>query len=150
MRIGSFPAAVLLSAIASGCYTTVPAAPAPEPGQVLVMELTDNGRVVLGPSIGPTATKVEGVLDSRTDSAYMVKVTSVVYMNGSNQRWTNEPLRIQTDLVRELRERKISPTRTAFFAAGTVGAAVAFIASRGLLGLGSPGTSKGPDDGSEQ
>lgn len=150
MRLGILPVVLAMTAVATGCYTTVPAGPVPEPGQTLVMELTDNGRVALGPSIGPTARKVEGVLDQRTDSAYVVKVTSVVYMNGSNQRWTNEPLTIQTDLVRELRERKLSPTRTAFFAAGTVGAAVAFIASRGLLGLGSPGTERPPGDGSEQ
>jgi hypothetical protein len=150
MRAAFVPGALVIAAVVSGCYTTVPAAQVPVPGQTLVMELTDNGRVALGPSIGPTATKVEGVLDERTDSAYVVKVTSVVYMNGSNQRWTQEPLTIQTDLVRELRERKLSPTRTAFFAAGTVGAAMAFIASRGILGLGSPGTERPPGEGSEQ
>ena len=140
---------LVLTLFACGCYTTVPAASAPTPGQVLVMELNDQGRVALGPSIGPSATKVEGMLDSRTDSAYVMKVQSVVYMNGSNQRWTNEPLTIQSDLVRELRERKFSPMRSALLAAGTVGATVAFIASRGLLGLGTPDREKGPGEGSE-
>ena len=141
---------MLLSGFASGCYTTVPVASTPTPGQVLVMDLNDSGRLALGPRIGPSASKVEGVLDSRTDSAYVVKVNSVVYLNGSNQRWTNEPLTIQRDLVSELRERKLSPTRTALFTAGTLGAAVAFYASRGLLGLGSPGTDRPPGGGSEQ
>ena len=120
------------------------------PGQVLVMDLNDNGRVALGPSIGPAATRIEGLLDSRTDSAYVVKVSSVVYMNGSNNRWTNEPLTIRSDLVRELRERKFSRSRSMLLAAGIVGGTVAFIASRGLLGFGTPNTDKGPGDGSEQ
>jgi hypothetical protein len=141
---------MFFSGIAAGCYSTVPAASAPTPGQVLVMELNDNGRVALGPSIGASATKVEGMLESRTDSAYTVKVRSVVYMNGSNQRWTDEPLTIRTDLVRELRERKFSPSRTALFAAGSVGAVVAFIATRSLLDLGTPDRDKMPGEGNEQ
>jgi hypothetical protein len=141
---------MLLTGIATGCYSTVPAAAVPTPGQVLVMELNDNGRVALGPSIGASATKVEGMLDSITDSAYVVKVKSVVYMNGSNQRWTDEPLKIQTDLVRELRERKFSPARTALFAAGSVGTVVAFIATRSLLDLGTPERERPPGEGTEQ
>lgn len=141
---------MVLTGIATGCYSTVPAASAPTPGQVLVMELNDNGRVALGPSIGASATKVEGMLESRTDSAYTVKVRSVVYMNGSNQRWTDEPLTIRTDLVRELRERKFSPSRTALFAAGSVGAVVAFIATRSLLDLGTPERERPPGEGNEQ
>ncbi len=141
---------MLLSGIATGCYSTVPAAAVPTPGQVLVMELNDNGRVALGSNIGASATKVEGLLESRTDSAYVVKVRSVVYMNGSNQRWTDEPLTIQSDLVRELRERKFSTARTALFAAGSVGTMVAFIATRSLLGLGSPDRDKNPGEGTEQ
>lgn len=141
---------MLLTGFASGCYTAVPMASAPVPGQVLVMDLNDRGRVALGPSIGDAATRVEGTLDRRTDSAYVVKVNSVVYMNGSNNRWTNEPLTIQSDLVRELRERKFSRSRTFALAAGAVGAAAAFIATRGLLGSGSPDNNKGSGDGSQQ
>jgi hypothetical protein len=141
---------MLLTAFTSGCYTTIPVNDAPVPGQVLVMDLNDRGRVALGPSIGPSATKVEGVLDSRTDSAYVIKVSSVVYMNGANNRWTNEPITIQSDLVRELRERKFSRSRTALVAGGTIGALVLFIASKSLLGLGSPDTDKGGGEGNQQ
>lgn len=141
---------MLLTGIATGCYSTVPAAAVPTPGQVLVMELNDNGRVALGDRVGASATKIEGLLESRTDSAYNVKVRSVVYMNGSNQRWTDEPLTIRSDLVRELRERKLSPTRTALFAAASVGAVAAFIATRSLLDLGTPDREKPPGEGTEQ
>jgi hypothetical protein len=149
---GAFRAAVLglLAGFSTGCYTTVPVASAPVPGQVLVMDLNDQGRVALGPSVGPSATRIEGTLDSRTDSAYTVKVASVVYLNGSNNRWTNEPLTIQSNLVREVREKKFSRSRSGLLTAGVVGGVVAFIATRGLLGLGNPDRDKGPDDGSQQ
>ena len=141
---------MLLTGFSSGCYATAPIAGAPVPGQALVMDLNDRGRVALGPSIGEAATRVEGTLDSRTDAAYVVKVTSVVYMNGSNNRWTNEPLTIQSDLVRELRQRQFSRTRTTLLAGGIVGALALFIASRGILGSGTPDTDKGGGDGSQQ
>ncbi len=151
MRFVRAGALLVISGFSSGCYTAVPFTSTPVAGQVLVMDLNDNGRVALGPSIGPAATQVEGTLDTRTDSAYVVKVQSVVYMNGSSNRWTNEPLTIRTDLVRELRERKFSRSRTAMLAAGTVGVVVAFIATRAILGSGTPDTSKGGDgDGSQQ
>ena len=141
---------MVVTGVTTGCYTTAPLASAPVPGQVLVMELNDNGRVQLGPSIGASATKVEGLLDSRTDSAYVMRVQSVVYMNGSNQKWTNEPLTIQSDLVRELRERKFSTSRTALFAGGAVGLAAALIATRSLIVDGGPENQKPPPPGEEQ
>ena len=149
---GLFRAAALglLGGISTGCYSTVPVASSPVPGQVLVMDLTDQGRATLGPSVGPAAKSIEGVLDSRSDSAYNVKVASVVYMNGSNNRWTNEPLTIRSDLVSSIREKKFSRSRTGMFVAGMIGGLALFIASRDLLGLGSPDRDKGPGDGSEQ
>ena len=149
---GVFRAAALglLGGLSAGCYSTVPVVSSPAPGQVLVMDLTDQGRVTLGPSVGPAAKSIEGVLDSRSDSAYNVKVASVVYLNGSNNRWTNEPLSIRSDLVRDVREKKFSRSRTGMLVAGVVAGTVAFIASRGLLGLGTPDRDKGPGDGSEQ
>jgi hypothetical protein len=131
----------------TGCYTIVPVETAPSPGTVVVLDLNDRGRAALGPSIGQAATRIEGALDSRVDSAYVVKVNSVAYMNGQNNRWTNEPLTIQSDLVRELRVKKFSRGRTALFAGGTVGAMVALIVTRQLLVAGGPDTNRGPGDG---
>ena len=140
----------LFTGFSAGCYTTVPITATPQPGQVLVMNLNDQGRAALGPSVGASVTQIEGMLDTRTDSAYTVKVASVVYMNGTNNRWTNEPLTIRSDLVRDMREKKFSRSRTALLAGGIVGAVAAFIATRDLLGLGNPDKDKGPPDGSEQ
>jgi hypothetical protein len=131
----------------AGCYTNVPVETAPSPGEVVVLDLNDHGRDRLGKSIGSAAKTIEGVLDSRTDSEYVVKVNSVVYINGQNNRWTNEPLTIQSDLVRELRLKKFSRGRTALFVGGSVGALLAMIATRQLIVAGSPDTDKKPSDG---
>ena len=131
----------------AGCYTTVPVETAPPPGQVVVLDLNDRGRDRLGRSIGSAAKSIEGALDSRTDSAYVVKVSSVVYMNGQNNRWTLEPLTIQSDLVRELRVKRFSRGRTAMMVGGGLGALVAMIATRQLVVGGTPDTDKKPGDG---
>lgn len=136
---------VFLSGFTSGCYTVTPLQTAPVPGTTLVMDLNDRGRVALGPSIGSAATQVEGVLQSKTDSAYVLAVTQVGYLNGQSNRWTNEPLTIQSDLVRELRQRTFSRSRTALSAGIGIGALAAFIATRALLGSGNQ-TNNGPLD----
>ena len=148
MRCSTISAAALCVA-ASGCYTSTPVETAPSPGSAVVLDLNDRGRVALGPSIGSSAARVEGSLDA-VDSAYKVKVTSVTYLNGQSNRWTNEPLTIQSDLVRELRVKRFSRSRTALVAGGSIGAVVALFLTRQLLVEGSPGTQPRPGEpGSE-
>jgi hypothetical protein len=130
-----------------GCYTTVPVETVPPAGTPVVLTLNDRGRVALGNTVGASATQIEGALDAQTDSGYAVKVSSVVYMNGQNNKWTNERLTIQSDLVRELRVRKFSRSRTALLSGGTVAAAVALIVTRNLLVPGGPETGKNPTEG---
>src|SRR3954468_15295797 len=98
-RLAGAALLVFLSGFTSGCYAVTPLQTAPVPGSTLVMDLTDNGRVALGPSLGSAASQVEGVLQSKTDSAYVLAVTQVGYLNGQSNRWTNEPLTIRSDLV---------------------------------------------------
>jgi len=146
-RVAGAALLMFLSGLTSGCYTSAPMETAPVPGQVLVMDLNDRGRVALGPSIGASAAQVEGVLTSRVDSSYVVSVQQVSYLNGQSNKWTNEPLTIQSDLVRELRQKKFSRSRTALSAGIGVGAMVAFIASRALLGSGSDPRDPGNGEG---
>ena len=148
MRCSMISAAALWVA-ATGCYTSTPVETAPSPGTAVVLDLNDRGRVALGPSIGSSAARVEGSLDS-VDSAYKLKVTSVTYLNGQSNRWTNEPLTIQSDLVRELRVKRFSRSRTALVAGGSVGAVIALALTRQLLIEGSPETTGKPGEpGSE-
>jgi hypothetical protein len=146
-RIAGAALLVFLSGFTSGCYTLAPLETAPVPGNTLVMDLNDRGREALGPSIGSAATQVEGVLKSKTDSAYVLAVTQVGYLNGQSNRWTNEPLTIRSDLVRELRQRSFSRSRTTLMAGIGIGAVAALIATLSLIGSGNESTNGPPDPG---
>ena len=141
---------VFLSGMQSGCYATIPVASQPVTGSTLVLALNDNGRAALGPSIGAAVESVEGTLQSHSDSAYVLRVTGVSYMNGQTNRWTNEPLTISNQFVREAQERRLSRSRTALAAGLAVGGLVLFAATRGLLGFGDPGKEPGPGGGEGQ
>jgi|GEM_PF-1865037 hypothetical protein len=134
----------------SGCYTFTPAPINPAPGTDMVLGLNDQGRVTLGRSVGPAAETIEGKLQSKTDSAYVISVSSVRYFNGGSNTWSGEPLTVGTSFVQQAQERRFSASKTALAVAVAAGAAVAFILTRTLFGSSSPdksGTS-GPPDGS--
>jgi len=128
---------VLLLWMCSACYVYPPVETVPAPGTDLRLDLDDRGRAGLGSLIGPSAASVEGVLQTNPDSAYQLKVTSVVYLNGQSNKWNGESLTVPTVFVVNARERKFSSSRTYLTAAGVVAGLGAFIASRGLLGSGS-------------
>ncbi len=131
----------LAPAAVPACYRYVPLESAPAPGIVVQVELNDEGRVGMASAVGPAVGKIEGVLDSRSDSAMVVRVTRVQGEYGGVARWEGEPVEIRTGWVRTLREREFSAGRTALVAALAGGGFVAFVATRDLLGFGgTPGT----------
>jgi hypothetical protein len=140
----------LMAANTLGCYVYRPVPAAPAPGTRLALELNDRGRVALADSVGPSADLIEGSFVSRTDSAYVVHVKSVRYINRQTHPWTNEPLTVRSALLRDIRERRLSRGRTALVASAAVGGVVAFLLSTDLLGSGSvrrpqPGDGTGVD-----
>jgi hypothetical protein len=141
---------VFLLGFISGCYTFMPAAMNPAPGTDMVLGLNDQGRVTLGRSVGPAAETIEGKLQSKTDSAYVISVSSVRYFNGGSNTWSGEPLTVGTSSVQQAQERRFSASKTALAVAVTAGAALAFILTRTLFGSSSPDKSGtgGPPDGS--
>lgn len=127
---------VFLSGVASGCYVNTPLVATPLPGVRLDLELNDQGRVGLGESVGPAATSVDGMLQSQTDSSYMIRVASVGYVNGQSNKWNGEALTVQKAFVKDVSVRKFSRSRT-LLAAGIVTAGVlVFALSRNLFGGG--------------
>lgn len=130
-------AIALLGMTGSACYVYRPVSgPAAAPGLPVAVEINDRGRVALADSLGGSVKRVEGTLQSATDSVVVVRVASVQFMNGQVSRWTNEPVTFRRDLFYDLRERRLSRSRTTLVTIGTVGAAVAFIISRNLFGFG--------------
>jgi len=134
---------VLLLGVASACYVYTPAPAAAVPGTRLLLELNDRGRVGLGDSIGPSALVVEGLVASNSDSAYTLRVVRVGYLNGQSNQWNGEPLIVAREFVGTAKERKFSKSRSWLTAGAVSLAAVAFIASRGLLGFRRPAPHRG-------
>ena len=141
---------VLLQPTLAACYSTVPVAPATAPGSTLVLDLNDRGRVALGDSIGPSAARIEGVLATRSESSYVLRVSSVQYLNGQSNRWAGEPLTVPADLVGRAQERRYSRARTYGLAAGVVATIVAVVVSVDLFGSNGPGRVGPPPPGQGQ
>jgi len=114
------------------------------------MELNDRGRVGLGESVGPAATTVEGTLQSLTDSAYMIRVASVGYVNGQSNKWNGEPLTIQKEFLKDVSERRFSRSRSFLAAAIITAGVVAFAVTRSLLGAGNSDRDTGGGGGNGQ
>lgn len=133
--------------VVGGCYAYTPMQTAPPPGTVVSFELNDPGRVALGQSIGPSAEKIEGALESATDSSYVLKMQSVTFVNGQQTDWTGEHLVVGRQFVTNLTQRQFSSGRTTLAVLGGIAAAAAFVATRSVLGGGNPdtdGTGGGP------
>ncbi len=134
---------------AGGCYVYPPVVTAPAPGTELLLDLDDQGRAGLGNLIGPAAASVQGVLQNSPDTAYALKVTSVMYLNGQSSPWTGEQLTVPKAFVVNTRERKFSKSRTWLTSGGIVAVVGGFIVSRALLGSGTSDSDKGSGSGNE-
>jgi hypothetical protein len=124
--------------VSTGCYTYSPIPPAAPPGTDVVVGLNDQGRLTLGQSVGPAAQQIEGRLRSRTDSGYVLAVSSVTYFNGGMNKWSGEPLTINQALVNDVRERRFSSSRTLLVVAGATAALAAVIFHQTLFAKGGP------------
>ena len=144
--------ALLLTGVSTlgGCYTSAPLTTTPAPGVTLVLDLNDRGRVALGDSIGTSASRVEGVVQASSDSSYVLRVSSVQYLNGQSNRWSGEPLTVRANLVSSARERRFSRSRTWALGIGAAAAVLTLALSTDLLGLGSIGRSPRPTPPIEQ
>jgi hypothetical protein len=129
-----------LAGVTTGCYVYTPVASPPVPGQQLLLDLNDQGRVGLGPSIGSASSQVEGVVQPGTDSAYRLKIVAVSYLNGQRNKWSGEPLVVSRGFVRDVKLRQFSKSRSALTVAAVVGGALLFIVTRSILGGGAPGS----------
>jgi hypothetical protein len=127
----------------AGCYTTRAVQSAPAPGTTVVLDLTDRARVDLGDRIGPSAAGIEGVVQTQNDSAYIIRVSSVKYLNGQSNTWSGEPLTVPASLVSTARIREFSRSRTTAVGVGIV-AALAIVFARTSF-FGSSGPDKQPE-----
>jgi hypothetical protein len=130
-----------------GCYKYTALQAAAQPGVQVQIELNDAGRVGMASSVGPEIGRVDGVLESSSDSSLVVRVSQTWGEYGGLTRWDGERVAFRPEYIRTLRERRFSTTRTAILAATVSAGVVAFLATRNLLGFGSesqPPSNGGP------
>lgn len=143
-------ASVFLLGFVSGCYTVTPINTNLTPGTEVVLGLNDQGRVTLGRSVGPAAETIEGKLQTKTDSTYVISVSSVRYFNGGTNTWSGEQLTVGTSSVQQAQERRFSPAKTALAVGVAAAAVLSFILTRTLFSSSTPDktSTPGPPQGS--
>lgn len=129
-------AAGVVSWALCACYNQIPLTSLPEPGAYVVVQLNDAGRIGMAAQMGPAVMRVEGFLDSRSDSQFVLRVMKVTTITGAPARWTGEPVRLRAAFAQVMSERRLSRGRTAAFTSGLVAAVGFFVVTRGLSVLG--------------
>jgi hypothetical protein len=124
------------AAFLMGCYTLQPVrGVAPQPGMIVGLDINDAGRAALGGAMGPAIEQVEGRLVQQTNAEYLVAVDAVHLLRGGDQTWSGEQVRIRSDYVTTVYERRFSKSRTAVLAAAAVGS-IALVATKSIIGAG--------------
>jgi hypothetical protein len=144
-------AGALLFPTLTGCYTYRPIwTGEPAPGSVITFGLTDRGRVTLSDRLGPGARTVTGLLTSATDSAYVVSVTRVTYIDGDRvAKWNGEAVDVSRQDISGVAERQLSKSRS-WLAAGIAGAALAVATAVVIKGTAGPDPNTKPTGGGPQ
>lgn len=143
MRISS---GIVLAAVVVGCHRYEPVTAATVAnGSSVAVSLTDFGTANLGRLLGMGVGTVEGSLVSVSDSAYTLAVRVVRQRNGIETFWQGEQVAIPRTDVAEIRQRRLSRSKSALatvaLLAAAYGAVEAFIGTGS--GSGPPGGSGG-------
>jgi hypothetical protein len=138
--------AVAVGVLVSGCYSLQPTGGVtPQAGTAVAFDITDAGRVALGGTMGPEISQIEGRLLDRDTTGYLVAVSAIHLLRGGDQQWTGEQVRLKSEFVASVYERRFSTGRS--LAAGAVGlGAVALIAARSLIGSSTTEEGRTPGD----
>jgi hypothetical protein len=136
----------------SGCYSYSPLTTQPLPQTRVAAVLTDVGRVEAGTQIGSQSDRVEGRLLDASDTAYVLAVSAVKPIHGTWVRWTGEQVSLRRNYVATLSERRLSKSRTAFFAGGTALGIFVAMVKLNIFGFGAidiPIIGGGPNTGDQ-
>lgn len=127
-------AILLLAPHLVGCYHHVPVANSATPiGTTISVGVTDRGRAGLSDLLGSGVQRISGRVVESTDSVLVLSVTSAEYFNQPlPARWAGERVELSRDFVSDIRERRLSRSRT-WIIAGIV-AALAVAASVIVIG----------------
>jgi hypothetical protein len=139
MRIMPF---VMIPCLLCGCYLSTPiTTAAPQAGDQVVVDLTDNGSSQLTQYLGANVQSVDGDLLSSSDTTITLAVRHVDVRSGNDQSWNGEQVMLPRDAIASMRERKLSKWRTGLLAGAALAGALAIRFNgigTGILGRQSP------------
>src|SRR5688500_5010155 len=137
---------VVLVAFLAACHRYEPVTAATVAnGSSVAVALTDCGTANLGRLLGMGVGTVEGNLVSVSDSAYTLTVQVVRQRNGVETFWRGEQVAIPRTDVAEIRQRRLSRSKSALATVAVL--AAAFGAVEAFIGTGSGSPSPGGSGG---
>jgi hypothetical protein len=132
----------------AGCYALQPAPQPSAPAEYrYAFDITDAGRVALGGLMGPEIAQIEGRVVAVDGDEFNVAVSGVRLLNGSEQVWRGESVRIKKEYVKSTYERRFSAGRTMAFGVAVLGGVAAIVVGNSLIGSGTEKTGNPPDTG---
>ena len=135
-RVRAAIASLLLSLQLAGCYHYVPARTTHLPsGTRVALRLTDQGRVALTDALGPGVRRIEGHLESSSDTALVLSVAAVEHLDlPVPVKWRGDRVSVSRSLVSDVEEWRIAKGRSWLMAGLLVAGAVvaSTIAIRGF------------------
>jgi hypothetical protein len=138
MQFSKLAGPMVIGVLVAGCFTYTPMiGTSPVPGQRLSLSVSDQGRAALADRVATGVIRIDGTLVAAPDGEYVVAVSDVTTISGTSH-WSGERVSINRDHVTGIMQRRFSKGRTAVAVAATMVAVGAFIATRGLFGIGSP------------
>ncbi len=112
----------------------------------MTVGLSDQGRVVLAPLIGPGARRISGRVVGVSDSALTLGVSGVQYVTAAAMtRWNGERVSVPRSVVAGIEERRLSRSRT-WVTVGLVAAAALAVSLIAITGSGTAGPIGGPPE----
>jgi hypothetical protein len=121
-----------------GCYTLQPISGAmPATGTQVALDVNDAGRVALGGTMGPEIAQIQGRLIDKNDEDYLIAVSAIRLLRGGEHVWSGEQVRVKSEYVGSVYERRFSRERSIALGATVIGGFAAFLVTRSLIGSGS-------------
>jgi hypothetical protein len=147
-RSAAFVLAAPLLVNTVACYDYRPlAGVAPQPGQPVSLDVTDQGRVDLAEQLGAGVLRLEGTLQGIERDHYVLGVSRIAFLNGQVANWSGEKVNVPRADVGLVSERQLSKTRTALTVGAVIAAIGAFVLTRSIIGGGSVDAEKLPPGG---
>lgn len=95
--------------------------------------------------MGPSISEIEGRLLERDSTGYLLAVAQIHMFGGGDQVWSGEKVRIKSEFVNTVSEKKFSKVKTGLISAAAV-TIVAIVLSKGLSGAWTGDQGKVPTD----